>query len=149
MNTVELPSAIVQECKSRIWEMLRAPERKEVYADIIKTISHPMAVFRGRVVKGTRQLQYFINAIIVFRKLLLLLWLLILIIAVAYSWLILLLWIVLPLLNLVINHFQTCINIELAARLHVLDQLMDESTEFRRRVLANLEAQDNAIRRTR
>ena len=135
---VELPQEAVASMKGRLWESLRQSDadlaRRE-YARILAVISHPAAVFRGRLVKGMRQIQATINTIVVWRRVCWLLYALLIAAAVLRSWWMAILCPALFLFNMVfVNHWQTVLNVELAARLFVLDELEECDPEFGARI---------------
>lgn len=138
MKTIELPKDSVDFTKQTIWRNLNqsnSDAAKRYFAEVLVSISHPMAIFRGRIVKGTRSLHRLLNLIIVFRRFMFLP-LIILIVVFSFVksyWLLA----VIPLAFIVfffVNHIQTHINVTLAARLFVLDELMEEDEEFRKLV---------------
>jgi len=112
---------------------------RSYYASLLAMNSHPFAVWRGRVVKGTRRLQYLLNAIIWWWRLQWLLIFALLVIAWRYSWWLLIGVPCLLLLRFVVNAVQTFANVELAARLHALDTRMDRDEHFREEVLKRAE----------
>ena len=126
---IDLPREAVAAMKERIWASLRqedADVARAEYARILAVISHPAAVFRGRLVKGTRQIQAVITTIILWRRACWPLYIVLIAVAVLRAWWVALMCPVLFLVNLVfVNHWQTVLNVELAARLFLLDELSD------------------------
>jgi hypothetical protein len=139
MKTVILPKGKVSEARDKVIASLNSGSRREqqmAYLKIVETISHPAAIFRGRCVKGTRRLQYFLNGIIIVRRTIYIVLLILGIFLSKWWFLGLPLWLISDLW--IINWLQTCINVELVSRLIVLDNLMDEDEDFRSRALAAL-----------
>ena len=135
MKTVILPKEKVAEARDKVIASLNSGSRREqqmAYLKVVETISHPAAIFRGRCVKGTRRLQYFLNGIIAVRRTMYIVFLLLGIFLNKWWLLGLPLWLISDLW--ILNWLQTCINVELVSRLIVLDNLMDEDEDFRRRV---------------
>jgi len=139
METVTLPKEKLTAIRERVLTSLAEGTREaqqEVYRQIVATISHPAAVFRGRCVKGTGMLQYSLNAIIILR---IAIYGLCTALGIFLSWWWLVgipLWLVCDLGFL--NRLQAWVNLELVVRLVTLDELMDEDEDFRKRVLAIL-----------
>ena len=71
MKTVILPKEKVTEARDKVIASLNSGSRQEqkmAYLKVLETVSHPVAISRGRCVKGTRRLQYFLNGIIAVRR---------------------------------------------------------------------------------
>ncbi|MFA6135051.1 MAG: hypothetical protein WC869_13640 [Phycisphaerae bacterium] len=138
-NHIKLPQEAVAAMKRRLWELLdqsNADLALTEYARILAVISHPAAVFRGRLVKGTRQIQAILNTIIIWRRMCWLFYALLIAVAVLHSWWVAILCPVLFLFNLmIVNHWQTLLNVELAARLFVLDDLVECAPAFRAKIM--------------
>ncbi len=139
MKVIDLPKEKIQEARDRIFASLTEgtrQEQDEAYRQVLEIISHPAAIFRGRCARGTRRLQYLLNAIIIFGRAM---YLGFLALGIFFSWWWLLglpLWLICDLG--VFNRVQTWINCELASRLVALDELMEEDENFRKRVLSAL-----------
>jgi hypothetical protein len=141
MQMIDLPKKKVEEVRARISASLTEGTRQEqqrAYHQIIETISHPAAVFRGRSIRGTRKLQYLLTSIIIVKRAIYILFLSLGIFKSLWWFLALPLWFICDLGLL--NRVQTWINCELASLLVSLDELMDEDEEFCNRVLAALES---------
>jgi len=143
MGTVELPSDQLKAARAELLAQVTGGDSTEArlaYASLVGTISHPAAVLRLRVVRGVHRLQLLLNAIILWRWLC---WALYLAIAWAGIQINSLFFVAIPVVFVVnmvaVNPLQSRINIELAARLAVLDRVMDEDCQFRKRVLALME----------
>lgn len=143
MNKIVLPKDELDEMRDRIWSSLTHPDAarsKENYATLLKTISHPAATFRARCIRGSRLLQAILKVLICWRRFSWVLGIALAFLGFSYSWL----WFLgLPVLLLfdlfVVNHQQTIINVELAARLFLLDEKMDRDEEFSSQVLEFME----------
>lgn len=135
---VELPREAVASMKARIWGVLRQPDAAQAraeYARILSVISHPAAVFRLRLVKGGRELQSILNTMIWWRRTCLPLCAVLVVVAILWSWWVALMCPAVFLVNLlVVNPVQTKVNVELAARLFVLDELDEHAPAFRTKV---------------
>ena len=139
METMDLPKDLVKQAKDSIWEELNQSNKEYVkhYYDRFVSIcvSHPAAIVRGRIVNGTIHIQLLLKIV----GLLSLLHLPIIILAVVLSfWKSLWIFIAIPVLLFslyIFNNIQTNINVELAARLTVLDELMEQDEKFRESVL--------------
>jgi len=98
------------------------------YDIIVDQLSHPAAIFRLGFVDGTRQMQKRLNLLIILNKIPYLICIILILMALAkilpYYFLIIIPIIIL-IAYLTINPFQTITNIELYARL----SLLDETTE--------------------
>ena len=139
MELIDLPKQKVEEARDRIHASLTEGARQEqqmAYRHIVATISHPAARFRGRCVRGTKELQYFLNLIMIVNLAMYVVFLGLGIFVSRWWFLGPPLWLVCDLGLL--NRLQTWINCELTARLIALDELMDEDEEFRERALAAL-----------
>ena len=137
MELIDLPKQKVEEARGRIHASLTEGTRQEqqmAYRHIVATISHPAARFRGRCVRGTRELQYFLNLIMIVNLAMFVVFFGLGIFVSRWWFLGLPLWLVCDLGLL--NRLQTWVNCELATRLIALDELMDEDEEFRDRALA-------------
>jgi hypothetical protein len=147
MEVIDLPKKKVEEVRHRIFASLAEGTRQEqqrAYRQILQTISHPAAIFRGRCVRGTMKLQYLLNSIIIVRRAM---YVVFVGLGIFISWwwfLGLPLWFICDLGLL--NRLQMWINCELASRLVAFDELMDEDDEFRNRALAAL-GQSNGFER--
>jgi len=134
VETIKLPRVLVKSCKENIWSEWHASNSrllKESYSQLLARISHPAAVYRARVVRGTRSLQYCLNILILLRRLRYLAVMGFAILGITKSWTYLLAALgVLILDYFSLNIIQTNINVELAARLFVLDELRTSSSEF-------------------
>ena len=148
MNTVVLPQAQVKAQKDAIWSTLAQPDSGaagEAYARLVSNISHPAAVFRGRAVRGTLALQRRLNLLIFGQRVSWLFVLAFAFTAFVTSWVYLIACPLIVLFNLfVVQNLQTRINVELAARLYVLDGLMLQDHEFNKNVLAAMGAEDES-----
>ncbi len=135
-----LPKEKLEEVREKIFASLTKGTRQEQqrsYRQIIETISHPTAIFRGRCVRGTRKLQYLLNSIIFISRVM---YVVFIGLGIFMSWW----WILgLPLWFIcnvgLLNRLQKWINCELASRLVAFDELMDEDEKFCNRALAALE----------
>ena len=129
MEMIRLPVDRLRTARREIWAELRQrdrPSAEAAYARLLQTISHPMAMARSRLVPGTTALQYFLNLLILLRRLFWPTALLLIVVAVLRSWLFLLGLPVLIALELfALNGLQTRLNVELAARLLVLDEHLE------------------------
>lgn len=137
MNSVELDPRKVGEMKETIWSILGQTDSKlakEEYARHVAAVSHPAGILRGRVVKGTRRLQHLLNALIAWRRLCWLFYAVLVILAITLSWWSLLGCICILVSAMIANSLQTHINVELAARLYVLDQMVEDDPEFSKAV---------------
>jgi len=142
---VELPLDRLEQMRQELRSELNQPDThaaKEVYARLIANISNPASSELVQVVRGSKWLQVSLNAIILWRRASWLLYIGILFLAIVKSWWLLLLA---PLLwvtnNIGLNHFQTMFNVELAARLFLLNVLVDEDAAFRDHVFSLMEGQ--------
>ena len=143
MKKIILPKDELGAMRDQIWSQLTHPDpaqSKEAYVMLLQTISHPAAIARGRCIQGTRLLQSLVSILIFWRWFSWLLGIGFVFLGLRYSWL----WFLgLPLLLLfdllVVNRQQTTINIELAARLFLLDEKMDKDDSFRSQVLEYME----------
>lgn len=139
MELIDLPKQKVEEARDRIHASLTEGTRQEqqmAYRHIVATISHPTARFRGRCVRGTTELRYFLNLNMIVNLASYVVFLGLGIFVSRWCFLGLPLWLSCDLGLL--NRLQTWINCELTARLIALDELMDEDEEFRDRALAAL-----------
>ena len=129
MEMIRLPVDRLRTVRSEIWAELRQhdrPSAEAAYARLLQAISHPMAVVRGRLVPGTTALQYLLNLLIFLPRLFWPTALLLIVFAVLRSWLFLLgLPALIALEFFILNGLQTRLNVELAARLLVLDEQLD------------------------
>jgi hypothetical protein len=140
MQTIDLPKKNLEEARGRIRASLTEGTRQEqqmAYRHIVATISHPAARFRGRCVRGTTELQYLLNLVIVVKWPMYVLFLGLGIFLSSWWFLGLPLWLVCDFGLL--NRLQTWINCELASRLVAFDELIDQDEDFRSRALAALE----------
>jgi len=130
MEKIRLPIDRLREVRGEIWTELRQPDRlsaETAYAHLLQTISHPMAIARGRLVSGTTILQYSLNLLIFLRRLLWPIVLLLFVVALLRSLYFLLMIPALIVFNLfVLNNLQTRLNVELAARLLVLNEHLED-----------------------
>lgn len=137
MEMVRLPVDRLREVRGEIWAELRQPDRQSAeaaYARLVQTISHPMAVARGRLVPGTTSLQLLLNLHILSRRLFWPTAVLLVVLSLVRSWLFLLGLPALIVLELyVFNSLQTRLNVELAARLQVLDEHLQDSDSIGKR----------------
>jgi hypothetical protein len=139
MRTVVLPKEKIVEARDKVIASLSSGSRQEqqmAYLEIVETVSHPAAIFRGRCVKGTRRLQYFLNGIMAVRIIIYIVFFLLGIFLNKWWLLGLPLWLISDLW--ILNLLQTYINVQLMSRLIVLDNLMDENEDFRSQALATL-----------
>lgn len=131
MGTMKLPEARLRLVRSEIWAELRQRDRQSAeaaYARLLQTISHPMAVARGRLVTGTATLQYLLNGLVLLRRLFWPTSVLLIVLSIWRSWQFMLGLPVLIVLELfVLNSLQTRVNVELAARLFALDEQVDDA----------------------
>jgi len=130
MKTIVLPVQSLAQMRAQILVSLNQPDKHAAqaeYARMLSIISHPAAIARGRLVEGTRGLQYKLNAIIILRWILHLMVPAAIVLAFCWSWLSLLTLPVLVAILLGVNRVQTLLNVEIAARLYVLDQMLDEN----------------------
>ncbi|MCK4857325.1 MAG: hypothetical protein KAT58_05115 [candidate division Zixibacteria bacterium] len=143
MKNVQLPHDELERKRQAWREVLHKSDREEAevaYATLLDSISHPDAIALGRVVKGTKYLQYLLNVVLILRRLTWIAALLLIYLTWCKSW-----WYVITLPCLfwlhyvVINAVQVRINIELAARLKTLEELMDSDPDFRQRVMLIIE----------
>jgi len=88
-----------------------------------------MAVAQGRLVRGTRSLQYLLNGILLFHRAKVALYILFLVLSFTNSPWFLIGIACVSLTSRVAHNLQTRINVELAARLMVLDQRLEEHLE--------------------
>jgi hypothetical protein len=137
---VELPSDRLGQMRSELLSELNQPDSdaaKEAYARLVASISNPVSSRLVRAVRGSKRLQVCLNAIILWRRASWALYAGILILGILGNWWLLLLiplaWVV---NDVALNHVQTLLNVELAARLFLLHVLMDEDPAFRERVFA-------------
>jgi hypothetical protein len=137
-SSVELPADRLRDVRKHIWATITSGDSKSDvagYKSLVDVISHPAAVVRLRAIRGTRPVQLLLNALILWRRLCLGLYVGLIVLG---FWHILSL-LVIPLILLVnltiVNPLQTRINVELSARLALFDELMDEDDSFRRQVL--------------
>jgi hypothetical protein len=138
MKTIVLPVQSLEQMRVQVRASLNQPDKHAAqaeYARMLSIISHPAAVARGRLAEGTRGLQYKLNAIILLRWILHLMLPVAIVLAICWSWLALLSLPALVALLLGLNHVQTLLNVEIAARLFVLDEMLDNKPE----ILDNLE----------
>jgi len=140
MSTIKLPKSQVQKAKEEFWGTLEISDkalRNQAYLSIVSTVSHPAAIFRGRIVSGTSSLQFLLNILIIGHYITWIVYLALVIIAIKGNIFALLIIPVVFFLDLlVVNNIQTHINVELAARLKVLDDLMESDSVFQEKVLA-------------
>lgn len=143
MNTIELPKSRIQEARAELWSALRIRNktlRNQAYASVVRAVSHPVAVVRGRVVRGTRLLQSLLNLLLLLHYVSWCTYLAAVVVAIRGTIGAL---IVIPLVLffqfVLLSNIQTRINVELAARLKVLDDLMESDSAFRERALAAME----------
>ena len=132
-HQIELPERVVREKKEEVWSVITQPDAdagKREYQRLLRTIGHPAAIVRARLVPGTRRLQYTLNALIVLGRILLICYPTCIVGAVLYSWWIIILCPVVFVGDFLMNRAQTHVNVELAARLFVLDELMEVDEEF-------------------
>jgi hypothetical protein len=126
MGSMKLPDERLRTVRSELWAELRQSDRESAeaaYARLLDTISDPAAIARGRLVTGTVTLQLLLNSLILLRRLF---WpAIVIIIALAIlrsSKFLIGLPVLIALEFLALNRLQTRVNVELAARLHVLDE---------------------------
>ncbi len=106
------------------------------YRSLLATISDPAAVFRLRAVRGAYRIQLLLNALILWRRLCFGLYGGLVILGFAVNKLFFVGVPLILLVNLIgVNPLHTRANVNLSARLAVLDRLMDEDDEFRKQVL--------------
>ena len=91
-------------------------------------------------------MQAILNAIIAWKRMCWLLYAVLVTVAVLRSWWVAILCPVLFLFNLmIVNHWQTVLNVEVAARLFVLDELEERDPAFRSRIVQVLGEWDRTI----
>lgn len=136
--SVELPGDRLEAMRQELRSELNQQDRdaaKQAYARLVASISNPVSCQLLRLVHGGKYLQVLLNAIILWGRMSWLLYVTILLLGTLRSWPLLLLA---PLLwltnNLGLNHMQTMLNVELAARLYLLNVLADKDAAFRERV---------------
>ena len=131
METIRLPDARLRTARGEIWAELRQRDREAAeaaYSRLLQMTSHPMAIARGRLVPGTAALQYLLNALILLRRLFWPATVLLIVLSVLRSWQFILALPALVAFELyMLNSVQTRVNVELAARLCVLDEHLDAS----------------------
>ncbi len=127
---VKLPVDRLRAVRDEIWTDLRQPGQdlaQEAYARLLMDISDPIAVRRVRLVSGTTSLQCLLNIIIFLRRLFWPAVVFIVVISLLESWLLLFcVPVVIVLDRYVVNRLQTGLNVELAARLLVLDENIED-----------------------
>jgi hypothetical protein len=137
-HLVDLPSNRLAQMRDELWSELKQPDShaaKAAYVRLIGNISNPVSTQFVRHVRGTRERQVCLNIIILWRRIEWLLYIGVVLLSIWTSW-----WslAVIPLVwlinNIVLNHLQTALNVELAARLFLLHVLTDEDTAFRESV---------------
>jgi len=71
MRAIRVPHDQLHQTRKHIWAEIAQSDSelsKNAYRQLLATISHPAAIARGRVVRGTRHLQYAMNALILARR---------------------------------------------------------------------------------
>ncbi|MHC4588075.1 MAG: hypothetical protein ACYTAQ_01775 [Planctomycetota bacterium] len=143
-DTIELPPTQLQEMREQIWAAILQPDKrmgKQEYARMLRAKSHPTAIFRGRVVRGTTRLQHRLNLLIASGRVAKAAQVLLIGLGFFVSlWLLLAIPPIFLIDLFVLNHVQTKVNVEIAARLFLLDRMMEEDEVFCQRVLDALEA---------
>ena len=125
--------------RDELWADLKQPDSRAAnaaYLRLVANISNPVSAELVRRVRGSKSRQVCLNAIILWRRAFWLIFIAIVFWGIIESWWFLIL---IPLVwvtnNLVLNHVQTSINVELAARLFLLHVMTDEDPAFRNQVL--------------
>ena len=120
---VKVSRAEIASIKAEIRKL--GPDR---YQEMVRVMSHPMAVIRVRLIPGTHALQYALDVLILINRLFLIL-AVILLFAVGWKWALAaaILW------YFVLSPLQTHINYEIGARLLAVDRKLDKERSDNRK----------------